>query len=50
MENVNINLKECEGFCIGEYENNGCEVKFDEIKNKINSEINFMKKNLYFDM
>lgn len=43
MEVVDINLKECEGFCIGEYEHNGCIVMFDKIKNKINSKIAFME-------
>lgn len=43
MEVVNINLKECEGFCIGEYENSGCTVIFDNVKHKINSIIDFTK-------
>lgn len=43
MEVVNINLKECEGYCIGEYEHRGCIVIFDKIKNKINAEIDFAK-------
>lgn len=43
MDVVNINLKECEGFCIGEYENNGSTVIFDNVKNKITSIIDFTK-------
>lgn len=41
MESVDINLEECKGFCIGEYEHNGCIVTFDKIKNKIISQISF---------
>ena len=40
-ESVDINLEECKGFCIGEYEHSGCIVTFDKIKNKIISQINF---------
>lgn len=40
---ININLKECEGFCIGEYEHNGCLVVFDDTTNKICSTIDFSK-------
>lgn len=40
---IEINLEECEGFCIGEFDNYGCTVIFDSVKNKINSNINFMK-------
>lgn len=43
MDVVNINLKECEGCCIGEYESSGCTVTFDNTKNKISSIINFTK-------
>lgn len=43
MDVVNINLEECEGFCIGEYENNGCTVIFDNVKGKISSSIDFTK-------
>lgn len=45
MELTDISLKECKGFCIGEFEHSGCIVTFDKIKNKITSEINFMKTN-----
>lgn len=38
---VDINLEECEGFCIGEYESRGCTVIFDNTKNKISSNIDF---------
>lgn len=41
MDVVDISLKECEGFCIGEYENCGCTVIFDNAKNKISSIIDF---------
>lgn len=40
---VDINLEACEGFCIGEYENSGCTVIFDNVKNKIDSTIDFTK-------
>lgn len=40
---VDISLEECEGFCIGEYENSGCTVIFDNTKNKISSIIDFTK-------
>lgn len=40
-ESVDINLEECKGFCIGEYEHSGCIVTFDKNKNKIISQINF---------
>lgn len=43
MDVVNINLKECEGFCIGRYENNGSTVIYDNVKNKITSIIDFTK-------
>ena len=40
---VDINLKECEGFCIGEDEHSGCIAIFDKIKDKISSKIDFME-------
>ena len=40
---IDINLKECEGFCIGEFEHYGCTVKYDKAKNKICSQIDFSK-------
>lgn len=40
---VDIDLKECEGFCIGEFEHNGCTVEFDLTKNKIISQMDFKK-------
>lgn len=40
---TDIDLKECKGFCIGKYDHSGCEVKFDKIKNKICSKIDFTK-------
>lgn len=40
---VDINLKDCKGYCIGEYDHSGCVVTFDEIKNKISSKIDFSK-------
>lgn len=43
MDVIDINLKECESFCIGEYENSGCMVMFDTIKEKITSTIDFTK-------
>ena len=43
MRNVDINLEECEGFCIGENENSGCTVIFDKAKDKILSHIDFNK-------
>lgn len=43
MECADINMRDCKGFCIGEFEHNGCTVTFDKIKNKINSEINFTR-------
>lgn len=43
MEVVDINLEECEGFCIGEYDNSGCTVIFDNVKDKITSIIDFTK-------
>lgn len=43
MNVVDINLEECEGFCIGEYENSGCTVIFDNVKDKITSIIDFTK-------
>ncbi|MGN0346391.1 MAG: hypothetical protein ACI4DU_03815, partial [Lachnospiraceae bacterium] len=43
-EVFDINLKECKGFCIGEYdEYRGCIVTFDKIKNKISAKIDFME-------
>lgn len=41
MDVVDINLEECEGFCIGEYESGGCTVIYDNTKNKICSIIDF---------
>ena len=38
-----INLEECEGFCIGEYENRGCSVIYDNIKDKIDSYVDFTR-------
>ena len=38
-----INLEECEGFCIGEYENSGCSVIYDNVKDKIDSYIDFTR-------
>lgn len=43
MGGIDINLKECEGFCIGEFEHYGCTVKYDNAKNKISSQIDFRK-------
>lgn len=43
MEVAEIDLKECEGFCIGEYEHSGSIVTFDKTKNKISSKIDFTK-------
>lgn len=43
MEVVDINLKQCEGFCIGEYENSGCTAIFDNVRDKITSNIDFTK-------
>lgn len=43
IDNIDINLKECEGFCIGENEHNGCIVIFDKIKNEVSATIDFMK-------
>lgn len=43
MDVADINLEECEGFCLGEYENSGCTVIFDNIKNIISSTIDFTK-------
>lgn len=42
-ENIDISLKECEGFCIGEFEHQGCTVTYDNVKNKISSTIDFTK-------
>lgn len=42
-EVVDINLRECEGYCIGESGNDGCEVHFDQATNKIVSQIDFTK-------
>lgn len=41
MHTGDINLEECEGFCVGDYENNGCTVIFDHVKNKISALIDF---------
>lgn len=38
-----INLEECEGFCIGEYQNRGCSVTYDNIKDKIDSYVDFTR-------
>lgn len=43
MTVVDINLEECEGFCIGEYDNSGCSVIFDNVRDKITSMIDFTK-------
>lgn len=43
MDTLDINLEMCEGFCIGEYEHSGCAVKFDNVKNKVSSLIDFTK-------
>ena len=40
---VDIKLKECEGFCIGEDEHSACIAIFDKIKDKISSKIDFME-------
>lgn len=43
IDYTDISLKECEGYCIGEFEHNGCIVVFDRIKNKISANIDFTK-------
>lgn len=43
MEIIDIDLRECEGYCIGEYDNDGCAVQFDQTSNKILSQIDFMQ-------
>lgn len=43
MEIIDINLGECEGYCIGEYGHDGCTVHFDQTMNKIVSQIDFMQ-------
>lgn len=40
-EVVTIELKRCEGFCIGEYNHSACAATFDEIKGKISAKIDF---------
>lgn len=45
MTDIVIDLKECEGFCIGEDENDGCTSIFDKVKNKIVTKIDFRKTN-----
>ncbi len=40
---IDINLEEREGFCIGEYEGSGCSVIYDNVKDKIDSCIDFTK-------
>lgn len=40
---IDINLEECEGFCVGEYESSGCSVTYDSVKDKIDSCIDFTK-------
>lgn len=42
-DTLDVDLKECEGFCVGEYEHSGCTVIFDKIKNEISSLIDFTK-------
>lgn len=42
-EVMDIDLEACEGYCIGEFEHEGCKVIFDKNKSKISSKINFKK-------
>lgn len=42
-KNRQINLKNCEGFCIGEHKADGCVVKFDNITKEIYSRIDYNK-------
>jgi len=42
---VSIDINNCEGFCIGEYNHDGCLVEIDQSLNKVISTIDFSKTN-----
>ena len=45
LEKIKIDLRECEGFCIGDDNNDGCIVNYDEFTNCVTASIDFLKTN-----